>query len=241
MDALTQAEIFALISELNNFADRSEALIARSRSDYESSRSALSEKYHTAFSGLEKSCNSNCEAISLKSKRALAEAGRMLEDVEALDARLMQVDKYYLKTKTRKEAELAGTTSDRYHDSTDYFAVLEEIRAQYADISRKYSEDILPALLNGLNYLFSARRKKDYEELIVLLNTIRTFTAEIREVLPAIESEGLAAQKNVCPDVRNSQRHRNGRQNVWKTTMRSFWMKWREASAVNWSRFCRMS
>lgn len=198
MDALTQAEIFALISELNSFADRSEALIARSRSDYESRRSALSEKYHTAFSGLEKSCNSNCEAISLKSKRALAEAGRMLEDVEALDARLMQVDKYYLKTKTRKEAELAGTTSERYHDSTDYFAVLEEIRTQYADISRKYSEDILPALLNGLNYLFSARRKKDYEELIVLLNTIRTFTAEIREVLPAVTSEGLAAQKNVC-------------------------------------------
>ena len=62
-------------------------------------------------------------------------------------------------------------------------------------ISKKYSEDILPALINGLNYFFSSKRKKDYEELIILRNTLRLFEKEIEEVLPALTSEELAQQK----------------------------------------------
>ena len=90
---------------------------------------------------------------------------------------------------------MADTISDQFNEATDYFSVLEEIKSQYTVLSRKYSEDILPALINGLNFLFSSKRKKDYEELIVLLNTIKVFVEEIEEELPPITNEGLAAQK----------------------------------------------
>ena len=60
---------------------------------------------------------------------------------------------------------------------------------------KKYSEDILPALINGLNYFFSSKRKKDYEELVILRNTLKLFETEIEEVLPALTSEELAQQK----------------------------------------------
>ena len=133
----------------------------------------LISRHNSTLAQLEKSYKSNCEAISSKSSKTIKEARQMLSDVESLDARLTQVDKYYLKTKIKKEAELADTISDQFNEATDYFSVLEEIKSQYTVISRKYSEDILPALINGLNFLFSSKRKKDYEELIVLRNTKR--------------------------------------------------------------------
>lgn len=195
MDAMTQIEVFALIGEINDFADRSELLINRTRTSYEQNKKMLISRHDAALAQLEKSYKSNCEAISSKSGKTIKEAHQMLANVEALDARLIQVDKYYFKMKIKKEEELADAISNQFDEVTDYFAILEEIKSQYIEISRKYSEEILPALLNGLNFLFSSKRKKDYEELIVLLNTIKAFVKEIEEELPLITSEGLAAQK----------------------------------------------
>lgn len=195
MHTMTQMEIFALIGEINNFADYSEALINCTRTSYEQNKKSLISRHNSTLAQLEKSYKNNCDAISSKSSKTIKEAQQMLFDVESLDARLIQVDKYYLKTKTKKELELADTISDQFNKATDYFSVLEEIKSQYTVIFRKYSEDILPALLNGLNFLFSSKRKKDYEELIVLLNTIKAFVKEIEEELPSITNEGLAAQK----------------------------------------------
>lgn len=90
---------------------------------------------------------------------------------------------------------MADTTSDRYQDVADYFSILEQIKSDYSAISKKYSEDILPALINGLNYLFSSKRKKDYEELIILRNTLRLFEKEVEDVLPTLTSDELAQQK----------------------------------------------
>ena len=195
MDAITQAEIFALIAEVNAFADSSETLINNSRSTYDRNKQALLNRHNSTLTQLEKSYKSNCDAISGKSKRTIKEAQQMLADIDALDARLSQVDKYYRKTKEKKEAELADKTSDRYQDVDNYFAILEHIKGDYAAISKKYSEDILPALINGLNYLFSSKRKKDYEELIILRNTLKLFEQEIEEVLPTLTTEELAQQK----------------------------------------------
>ena len=195
MDAMTQMEVFALIGEINDFADRSESLINRTRTSYEQNKRTLISRHNSTLAQLEKSYKSNCDAISSKSSKTIKDAHQMLSDVESLDAKLTQVDKYYLKTKIKKEAELADTISDQFNESIDYFSVLDEIKAQYTVISRKYSEDILPALINGLNFLLSSKRKKDYEELIVLLNTIRSFVKEIEEELPPITNESLAAQK----------------------------------------------
>ena len=195
MDAITQAEIFALIAEVNAFADSSETLINNSRSTYDRNKQALLNRHNSTLTQLEKSYKSNCDAISGKSKRTIKEAQQMLADIDALDARLSQVDKYYRKTKEKKEAELADKTSDRYQDVDNYFAILEQIKGDYAAISKKYSEDILPALINGLNYFFSSKRKKDYEELIILRNTLKLFEQEIEEVLPTLTTEELAQQK----------------------------------------------
>lgn len=195
MNAITQSEIFALISEINAFADNSETLINNSRSAYEKNKQALLNRHNSSLSQLEETYKSNCDAISRKSKKTIQDAQQMLTDIDTLDARLSQIDKYYRKTKEKKEAELSGKTSDQYQDVNDYFSILEKIKEDYATISKKYSEDILPALINGLNYFFSSKRKKDYEELIILRNTLKSFEQEIEDVLPSLTTEELAQQK----------------------------------------------
>lgn len=204
MDAITQAEIFSLIAEINSFADQAENLINSNRSAYDRNKKAMLSRHSSTVSQLEKSYKANCDAISSKSKKTIADARRMLSDVDALDAHLSQVDKYYRKTKEKKEAELADKTSDQYQEVEDYFTILERIKGDYSTISKKYSEDILPALINGLNYFFSSKRKKDYEDLIVLHNTLRSFVAEIEAELPPLTTEELAYQKKAYFEKKDS-------------------------------------
>ena len=195
MDAMTSVEVFQLIGEINDFADRSEARINASRTAYEQNRQQMTARFNAALSQLETNYKNNCDAVSAKSRNTINDARQMQADVENLDYRLQHADKYYLKTKQKKEAELAGTTTDRFDDTDNYFTILQQIKSEYRAISDKYSRDILPKLVNGINYLFSNKRKQDYEELIILLNTIRSFVAEIEEELPAVTSESLAYQK----------------------------------------------
>ena len=72
---------------------------------------------------------------------------------------------------------------------------IEAIRRDYGQISKKYRESMLPFLINDLHFLFSAQRKKDYESLIVLRNTVHKFVNEVSELLPEITQDELAMKK----------------------------------------------
>ena len=83
MDAITQTEIFALIAEINSFADSSETLINNSQLTYDQNKQALLNRHNTALAQLEKSYKTNCDAISSKSRRTIKDAQQMFEDIEA--------------------------------------------------------------------------------------------------------------------------------------------------------------
>ena len=127
MSLVTQSEVFSLIADLNAFADRAETTIIQARSRYDQNKQSLAKKHTSVLAQLEASYKANCNSISSKSKQTISEARRILSEVEALDSRLTQVDKYYLKTKRNKEAELANTTSDQFNEVTDYFSILDDI------------------------------------------------------------------------------------------------------------------
>ena len=119
------------------------------------------------------------DLVTLREKEA-----QLMKD--QMDQQLMSSDKYYSKTKTRKEAELAGVESQAYRNYTALMEGIEAIRRDYGQISKKYRESMLPFLINDLHFLFSAQRKKDYESLIVLRNTVHKFVNEVSELLPEI-------------------------------------------------------
>ncbi len=195
MKALAQSEIIALVSDLNKFADSSETLINTTQTNYDKDKRLLLNKHSNALSSLDSTYKNNCSNVQKKSRQTIADAKRILSEIDKLDEKLSKVDKYYVKTKKKKEELLADTTSEKYTDTSDYFSALDEIKTSFNSLFKKYSEDILPGLINGLNYLFSSQRKKDYEELIVLRNTVAAFVKEIEEVLPPITEENLASLK----------------------------------------------
>lgn len=195
MKAIAQSEIIALISDLNSFADNSDRLISTTRTNHDKDQSLLLNRHSSALSSLDTSYKNSCNAVRNKSRQTISDAKRILAEIDKLDEKLSKVDKYYVKTKTKKVELLSDTTSEKYSEETDYFEALEKIKADFNVLFKHYSEDILPSLINGLNYLFSAKRKKDYEELIVLRNTVASFVKEIEEMLPPLTDENLAALK----------------------------------------------
>lgn len=195
MKAIAQNEIVSLISDINTFADNAEKLINRTQSNYEKDKSLMQNRHSSSLSSLDSSYNNNCSSLNSQSQQTIREAKKILSEINKLDEKLSTADKYYVKTKKKKEELLAGTTSDKYADATDYFKALDEIKKSFNVLYKKYTEDILPGLINGLNYLFSSKRKQDYEELIILRNTVAAFVKEIEEVLPPITAEKLATLK----------------------------------------------
>ncbi len=192
MKAIAQSEVISLISDLIAFADHAEGLIRSTQTAYERNRQQILNRHQAEMVNLENTYRRNYGETADQVRQTIQEARRILGEIERLDIRLASIDKYYVRTKQQREGFLSNTTSERYAGSADYFLAMERIRTDFQRISKKYSEDILPGLLNGLNYYFSAQRKKDYEELIILKNTVSAFVREIETTLPAMAENNLA-------------------------------------------------
>lgn len=193
MQAVSQGEIIALVSDLNSFADGAEKLISSAQKAHENELARLKNAQKAQLASLEASCQAKSQEVQQKAQSTIRDAKQILADVTKLDRQLSNIDKYYSKTKVRKEAALAGTTDQSYSGATDYFAVMAEIKRTYTELYKKYSEYILPGLLNGLSYIFSSQRRQDYEDLIILRNTVASFVMEMERELPPIIAENVAA------------------------------------------------
>ena len=146
MKALAQSEIIALITDLNAFADSAETLINTTQTNYDKDKRLLLNRHSSVLSTLDSTYKANCASVDNKSKQTISDAKKILSEITKLDEKLSSVDKYYVKTKKKKEELLSDTTSDVYDDATDYFNTLETIKESFKTIYKKYSEDILPVL-----------------------------------------------------------------------------------------------
>ena len=69
MKTVKQADIFALIAEINAFADRAEFIINDVRTAYDCNKKEMKTRYNSSILQLEKNYKSICDAISNKSKK----------------------------------------------------------------------------------------------------------------------------------------------------------------------------
>ncbi len=195
METITQNDVLTLVSDINTFADSAEQLITSTQAAYDREKAQLTQRGSSVVASLDATYKNNCKLVNDQSTRTIAEARRILGEIDKLDVRLSSADKYYVKTKKKRQELLSDTISEKYADATDYFTALDRIKGEFNVLYIKYSTDILPGLINGLNYMFSSKRKQDYEELIVLRNTVAAFVKEIEQALPSITQEKLAALK----------------------------------------------
>ena len=186
-----------LIQRINEFIEKMDVKITQAQRNYAANLQTLEAKHRQELAQFDYSCDSNIANVRSRSQQLINDTDCIAEDMKDLDSRLASVDKYYVRTKSKKQEELAGIKNDIYGNNADYFSVLNQIREDYLNLSRKYSEEILPALLNGLNYFFSSKRKKDYEDLIILQNTLNRFMEEIRSELPEITEDTV---RDMCSE-----------------------------------------
>lgn len=120
MKAIAQTEIIALISDINVFADKSENLISTTQATYDKEKITLQTRHRAALSALESGYQNNCSAVRNKSQQTVTDAKKILSEITKLDEQLSLVDKYYVKTKKKKEETLSQVTSSKYDEATDF-------------------------------------------------------------------------------------------------------------------------
>ena len=193
---ITYKETFQLIQKLNTLVDELDRVILSMQQQYKARKERIADEHSKTLSKFDADCQNAVTATRVKSQTLISEAYKIQNEIRAMDEKLASADKYYVKTKIKREAELADVKDNHYDANSDYFDTLKHIKRDYAELSRKYSEDILPGLINGLNYLFSSKRKRDYEELLILLNTVDAFVNEISSVIPEVTAETISEMRS---------------------------------------------
>ncbi|MBQ6342103.1 MAG: hypothetical protein IJI41_03150 [Anaerolineaceae bacterium] len=193
MKIIRQSYIITLILKINDFVDRSENAINTTKKSYERDKNLLLSQHLSELSKIDSIYKQRCDILSDRSSKMIKESKDILDQINSMDARLSNIDKYYLRTKENKELLLANVKSQKYENSSDLFDSLEKIKGEFEIIFRKYSENQHSELVNSVSHLFSSSRKSDYEELIVLKNTVRSIVNEIEQTISVITNENLKA------------------------------------------------
>jgi len=184
-----------LINNINVFAEQSDKNIQQLWNNFNASKRRLEEQYNQFMAAAKAEFEKNTSAIRKKATSLKENADKVFKEVVTLDASLANADKYYVKTREKKMEELAQQTESSIIDEGDIFAALEKVKKQFKVLSEKYSLD-KPAMFDGLNYMFSKQRKQDYEDLIILKNTLKKLMDEIIKVIPELISDSTKSDQS---------------------------------------------
>jgi len=188
-NTITYQKVLSLINNINSFAEESDQKIAQLWNSHKKSKAGLENQFVNFMTQATKERDDGISATKKKAMSMRESAEKIYKEVLALDASLAETDKYYVKTRDKKAEELAQKTDASFEGELDIFVALEKVKVQYQSISSKYSEDTLPAVVDGVIYIFSKQRKADYEELIVLKNTLEGLMDEIKITIPELISD----------------------------------------------------
>lgn len=200
---ISYKKIINIVKDLINFLGEMDDKIANTQKNYNQKVNTMNKEYNLRNEKFEKNCRNAIDNLQKNSKSMLSEANKIQKQIIEMDKKLSSVDKYYVKTKNKKLNELENKKSDKFSDNTDYFEILKRIKEKFEITSKKYSEEMLPSILNGLNYLFSSKRKKDYEELIILQNTVNSFIKEMENNLNLATEETISEMRSNYSTQRN--------------------------------------
>jgi len=195
MDKITYQTILRLIHNINSFAEQSDQKIQQLWDNFNNSKRRLEEQYNQFMTKASAEHDSGANFTEKKATALRENANKIYQEVLKLDTSLAATDKYYVKMRVQKTEELAQKTEKNITDTEDVFIALEQVKKQYMSVAEKYKET-LPAIINGVNFIFSKQRKQDYEELIVLKNTLEKLIEEINETIPELAKDSVQANKD---------------------------------------------
>ena len=186
MNKITYQKILGIINKINSFAEQADQKIQVLWSNFNNSKSSLESQYNDFMAKASSERDKSTAVIKNKAAALKESADKIYREVSALDAALAKADKYYVKTRAKKIEELAQTTETSIEGEADILTALQKVKERFRLISSKYSKEASHALVDGIHYLFSSQRKQDYEELIILKNTLEKLMAEIKKMVPEL-------------------------------------------------------
>ena len=186
MSNITYQTVLKIINDINSFAEQSDLKIQQLWDNFNTSKKKLEDQYNQFMANATADLNSNTSAVKKKANALRENAEKIYKEVLSMDKNLAEKDKYYVKTKEKKLEELATKTNSSFDEEEDIFTALEKAKEQYKVIAEKYGK---PGFFDGLNFMFSKQRKQDYEDLIVLKNTLEKLIEEIKKIITDIISD----------------------------------------------------
>ncbi len=184
--------MIGIVANLHSFIDEAENAINTTFANFNSSQNAVVATRTQSLQNLTAQYNARHAGIKSQSQKIINDAQGIYDEILKLEEELAASDKYFVKTKIKKEQELLDKSSERYDEGQDYFEILNDIKSRFQSLALKYSRRNHRGLIDGINYLMSSQRKADYEELMVLKNTILKLIKEINETIPALTNDSLA-------------------------------------------------
>ena len=205
--SISYKKIISIINELIVTLGNLDDKVVESQSDYKQKINQMENKYSSDNTKFNQDCQNEIASFERNIKDMLEKAKAIQSEIRKMDLELSRVDKYYEKTYQKRIKDLENKKKEellKLNDgkTLDYFKILNHIQKKFAEVSEKYSKEMLPSVLNAINYVFSSKRKKDYEELILLQNTVDYFIEEMSQNADIITEETLNAMK----DKHSSQR-----------------------------------
>ena len=196
-----------LIMRLNQFADDCETAIQAMNSRYRQARAEIENRSVAQIQSVLKWQKQAAQQLQSKCSEVTTGVASLLRELDKLDALIARVDKYYQKNKIKA---LESTELSNLKTSDDYVEALRQIVDQFKQVSTKYTEKVLPFLINDINYLLSKKRKQDYAELLSLRRLAVHLDKEAKDNLKAIKDEELLAiEARAIEEQQKIQRNRD--------------------------------
>lgn len=178
------------ILRMNKFADDCEKAIQLMNSHYRQAKAEIEAQCATQLRSVITWQKQASQQLNSKCNDITSGVASLLRELDKLDALIARVDKYYQKAKG-KAAD--SDEMSNLNTSDDYVEALKQIVDRFKAVSAKYTEKVLPFLINDINYLLSKRRKQDYAELLSLRRLALRLDKEVKENLQAVRDEELSA------------------------------------------------
>lgn len=211
MTSLPQNRPFTLAPELITFASRADQQAAAVLANCRQEADQLSRRHAEELAKMEQAYQASCAAVKKHADASLSSAGDCLDKIHSWDQALSQEDETYRlsnrladwnkSAQTVDEDALRRCTGAEQSGVIDYLRELRGMSSRFVTLFSTYiSGSFLNGgtkerVLNGLSYAISSRRKKDYNELIVLRNTAELLLEQMQRTLPQLTAKKLDALK----------------------------------------------
>ena len=134
---LTYNFVVKKFEELKGFVQNCENAIDSTQNDYFNKKKEAENRWNSEANRMKIQFEADKKAMVRKAENMLEDALQISGEIAQIEQTLLIKDKYYKKTKIKKESELSSRRNDGYDSGNDYFKILDDIRSDFERISRK--------------------------------------------------------------------------------------------------------